>query len=104
MSILHDVSSRHHVEKHFTALRDSNRHSVDRVIPVTELIPLSLFGLSAAGQVRGTGAQDNLTGLLNPGEQLPPLPAVSLPLADKTRVLPGATSHTYFDAGDRRGA
>src|SRR5881392_906952 len=80
-----------------------NRHLVDSVVAVAQAVPLGVLGLSPASKVGGAGAQGDHTWLLDAGEQLPPLPAVTLALADKPSLLPTAVPYAHLHARNRSG-
>src|SRR5262249_58088731 len=61
-------------------------------------VPLRALWLRAAGEVRRTRANRDRARLLDAREQLPPLPAVPLPLADETGLLPGTAADAHLDA------
>ena len=54
--------------------------------------------MSTTGKVGGAGAQRDHTRLLDAGDQLPPLPAVTLALTDETRLLPTSAAHPHLHA------
>src|SRR5437588_2708174 len=83
------------------ALHDPDRHLVDGVVPVAEAVPLGLLWLGPAGQVGGSGANRRRTGALHAADQLPPLPAVAVAIADEAGVLPRAPADAHLDARDR---
>src|SRR5438094_6371644 len=70
-------------------LPDVNRHLRDGVVPVAKSVPLRALGLRAAGHVRRASAHHGRAWLLDPRDQLPPLPAVPPRLAHETGLLPG---------------
>src|SRR5262249_59987327 len=82
-------------------LADVNLHFLAGVVPVAEPVPRRAVGLRAAGEVRRARAQADRARLLDAREQLPPLPAVPLPLAHETGPLPGTAADTHLDARDR---
>src|SRR5262249_5519101 len=85
------------------ALSHVHRHLVDEVVAVAEPVPLLLIGLLSAREVGGPGADDRRSVLLDVRDQLPPLPAVALALADEPGLLPVAIADAHVDALDRRG-
>src|SRR5262245_18591550 len=66
---------------------DPDRNHVHRVVSVTQAVPVGLLGLSASGEIDGTRAQRDWT-WFNVGDQLPPLPAVLVSLANQAGLLP----------------
>src|SRR5438128_10980869 len=83
-------------------LPDVNRHLRDGVVRVADPVPLRALGLRAAGQVRRATAHHGRAWLLDPPDQLPPLPAVPPPLAHETGLLPGPAADAHLDARYRR--
>src|SRR5437764_14515687 len=77
---------------------------VDEIVAVAQPIPLLLVGLFPAGEVRGASADGRCAVFLEPGDQLPPLPAVAVAPADEPGVLPIAVTDAYVDALDGSGA
>src|SRR5215831_13205074 len=65
-----------------------NTHLLDAVVAITEAVPLGLLGLRAAREVGGSSAQRHRSGTLNPGNQLPPLPAAAFSIPHQTGLLP----------------
>src|SRR5579859_5802861 len=80
----------------------ANRHLLNLVGRIAESIPLGLLGLDATGQICCPSADSDQPALLDAGKQLPPLPAVALPLADQASRLPHAAANAELDVRDRR--
>ena len=87
--------------KHAGVSRYPNRHLVDSVVGVPAGVPLGAIGLSTAGKVGGVGTQGDNTRLLDAGDQLPPLPAVTLALAYETSLLPASRAQAHLHAFNR---
>ena len=77
---------------------------MDLVISVAETVPLGLLGLSAPGKVCSPGTQTGQPRPFDTCQELPPLPAMPLPLADQAGTLPCSTANAHIDAIDRRGS
>src|SRR5262249_27337539 len=59
-----------------------------------------LIGLFSAREVRRPGTYDRFAALLDACDELPPLPAVALALADEPGVLPIASADAHVDPLD----
>jgi hypothetical protein len=64
-------------------------------------VPLWIVRLSPAGHISCPGGNYRGTSLLNAGDELPPLPAISLPFAQQSGFLPGPITYSDFHPSDR---
>src|SRR4029453_4098450 len=76
--------------EHSRGSNDPNRHPLNRVISVAQAVPCRRFRLRAICKVGGTGADGHRPGLVDAGNQLPPLPTVAATLSDEAGLLPAA--------------
>ena len=89
-----------------TTSRHLHRHFVDAVVAVAEPVPFGPFRLATTREVESPRAHDGHARFvgLDTGNQLPPLPTVTLALADKTCSLPAPATYAHLDARDGCGA
>src|SRR5439155_7758047 len=78
-------------------------HLLNRIVRVPERVPLGHLRLRPPGEVRGPGTQRHLARLVDTSLQLPPLPAVPIPLGDEAGRLPRAAIEAHLDPSNRRG-
>jgi hypothetical protein len=68
------------------------------------MIPFRASGLRAVGEIRRARTQRDGSPSIDACEELPPLPAVTLPIADQPRLSPTTAVDVDVDARDGRGA
>src|SRR4029453_13645811 len=78
-----------------------DRDLLDGVAAVAVGVPLGFVGLGAAGEVGRPGPDSDRPLLLDPGQQLPPPPAVGVALPDQPGGLPRPSGEANLDPRDR---
>ena len=76
--------------------------TVDGVVGVAKWIPGRPAGLGSPGGVGGPGPDADAAWHLQPGQQLPRIPAVRMPRIGERGPLPGLAAEAHLDAGDGR--
>src|SRR5262249_34070457 len=77
------------------ASEDPNRDLLDRVVAVPQSVPLGAVGLRPTGKIGRTRADGQGAWFVHARDQLPPLPAVTVAIADEARLLPAAAAHAH---------